>query len=281
MLKHFGIIFLVFNVLVASLFSQIKVQKSETYKITSEKEFNQNSLWGYINGGADIYLEYGFQHLLVQEVDCESEKIKIEVYRMVDSKSAYGIFSLNSNPSEIKSIDLNFSSVNKYHLQAVLGSSYISIINTSGTELAQKCSENILKGLQIQNSEQIFHLPELIEKLWKKENIKIKLLKAKLSFENHASEFEFLSEKIGVEDKYYISFPAENGTKTILIIPNLSMSILTQRLEEENVNFSVEEDHSIHIFGSNSFSYRKINDKDIIIYKIKTDWDEFIKLIGK
>ncbi len=35
------------------------------------RTFTETSLYGYINGGAELYLEYGFDTLIVTEMVCE------------------------------------------------------------------------------------------------------------------------------------------------------------------------------------------------------------------
>lgn len=58
------------------------------------RTFTETSLYGYINGGAELYLEYGFDTLLVTELVIEGSDIKAEVYRMKDPEAAFGIFSV-------------------------------------------------------------------------------------------------------------------------------------------------------------------------------------------
>ena len=57
--------------------------------------FTETSLYGYINGGAELYLEYGFDTLIVTEMTVEGNDLKLEVYRMKDPEAAFGIFSVS------------------------------------------------------------------------------------------------------------------------------------------------------------------------------------------
>jgi len=53
-----------------------------------------DELFSYINGGAEIYHEFGFTEVVVQ--DYRSPKggtISVEVYRMLDAEGAYGIYT--------------------------------------------------------------------------------------------------------------------------------------------------------------------------------------------
>ncbi len=54
-------------------------------------EFVGDELFGWINGGAEIYHEYGFDSVTVQDFERGTERYSVEVYTMADD--AYGIYS--------------------------------------------------------------------------------------------------------------------------------------------------------------------------------------------
>lgn len=64
-----------------------KTSKPEVYK---DKE-----LFNYIDGGADIYFEYGFQQVISQEYSHEEESIVADIYQMADPAAAFGIYSIH------------------------------------------------------------------------------------------------------------------------------------------------------------------------------------------
>jgi hypothetical protein len=53
--------------------------------------FHGEDLFLYINGGAEIYHEYGFKHVTVRDYQRDDHRLGVEVYRM--EESAYGIYS--------------------------------------------------------------------------------------------------------------------------------------------------------------------------------------------
>ena len=58
------------------------------------ESYRNEDLYLYINGGAEIYHEYGFQAVLVQDyTNMNGRKISLEIYEMTDSTAAYGIYS--------------------------------------------------------------------------------------------------------------------------------------------------------------------------------------------
>ncbi len=60
--------------------------------------YKGEDLYLYIDGGAEIYHEYGFRQVLVQDYQSTPEKsLTLEIYEMADSPSAFGIYTLKSS----------------------------------------------------------------------------------------------------------------------------------------------------------------------------------------
>jgi len=102
-------------------------------KFSSSRTFNGKALFGYIDGGAELYLEYGFSVVSVTDIEYMQGKYKTEIYRMKGPEEAFGIFSV----SKYRCLDMpsfsEFTCRSKYQLQICKGSYYISIINGTGT----------------------------------------------------------------------------------------------------------------------------------------------------
>ncbi len=64
----------------------------------SVETYTGDDLFLYINGGADLYLEYGFEEVSTcKYLNYAGNNIHIDIYQMTDESSAYGIFSINSS----------------------------------------------------------------------------------------------------------------------------------------------------------------------------------------
>lgn len=73
---------------------------------SSAQVFEGEDLFIYINGGAEIYFEYGFRRVLVQDYsDGLGRRLSLEIFEMESSEAAYGIFSFKRSASG-KAIDL-------------------------------------------------------------------------------------------------------------------------------------------------------------------------------
>ena len=118
-------------------FPKIEQSDFDGIKLTRGDYYNGTSLWGYIDGGADLYLEYGFSKIAVQEIEFKSHKYKVDIYKMNDAGAAFGIFSISQYKCSDKSI-CKYSCVTEYQVQAAKGSYFISITNEKGTSEEQE-----------------------------------------------------------------------------------------------------------------------------------------------
>ncbi len=112
-------------------------------ELSQSRTFTETSLYGYINGGAELYLEYGFDTLIVTEVVSEGRDIRVEAYRMKDPEAAFGIFSVsrfrcNGGPRLTQHLCRS-----AYQVQFAKGPYYFSIVNDTGTEADQRKSGEI------------------------------------------------------------------------------------------------------------------------------------------
>jgi hypothetical protein len=56
------------------------------------KVFTSADLYGYIDGGAEAFLEIGFEQLTVQKYRDDANELTVELYRMTDPTAARGIY---------------------------------------------------------------------------------------------------------------------------------------------------------------------------------------------
>jgi hypothetical protein len=114
------------------------------------RTFTETSLYGYIDGGAELYLEYGFDTLVVAEMVIDGRDIKAEVYHMKDPGAAFGIFSVSRFRCNSGRKLTEHICRSAYQIQFCKGPYYVSIINDTGSETDQKRSEE-LASLLIDN----------------------------------------------------------------------------------------------------------------------------------
>ncbi len=125
-------------------------------QVNRERTFTGAALYGFMNGGSELFLEYGFQELKVVDAVYNNEEYTIEIYRMPSPTDAFGIYSIHTFKC-LRTDSLGaFDCLSKYQLQAAVGNNYISIVFPSGTSAARKGAEKLLQQcMNIQNEEKL------------------------------------------------------------------------------------------------------------------------------
>jgi hypothetical protein len=108
--------------------------------VKSEKalRFEKSNLFDYIDGGAELFLEFGFDKLLVQRYKRANgkseEEISLEVYQMESPEAALGIYLTKcGKETPVKSIKYR-NSGDRYQFSIVKGSCFIQTNSFSGDE---------------------------------------------------------------------------------------------------------------------------------------------------
>lgn len=119
--------------------------------------FLKNDLYGYIDGGAELFHEFGFEELLVQNYQQGEQEISLEAYRMENALAALGIYLMKcGQETPIDGIAAR-NSGNKYQINIVKGRYFVEVNSFAGdeailpaaVELAQKLLASIKTGAPI------------------------------------------------------------------------------------------------------------------------------------
>jgi hypothetical protein len=191
-----------------------KIELSDFAGITINRTefYNGNSLWGYIDGGADLYLEYGFSKLTAQEIQFKSNKYRVDIYKMNDAEAAFGIFSISKFKCSDKSVS-RYSCVTEYQVLAAKGSYYISVANEKGSAEEQKFALSFAEKILSRIGEKDYELPAFFKQDMYK-NKDIKLVHGILGVQNAVADWEALFDGIkGFSFHFYSA--DDNGKYTV------------------------------------------------------------------
>ena len=192
---------------------EISENELPAYSINRNETYDGPSLWGYMNGGADIYLEYGFEVLRVQEFEKNDENLKLELFKMDDPLSAFGIYSIKIFKCRERPLFSAMDCLNPYQYQLLHGRYYIQIINESGSEKAKAMMSEIAGAILKKLKAEELALPAtyLMDSL-KLSPAGIKMLKGPLGIQNKAMELEGYFD--GLDDyRIFYSKTEYNGKK--------------------------------------------------------------------
>jgi hypothetical protein len=126
--------------------------------------FRKDRLFEYINGGAEIYFEYGFHQAVTQEYVRGDNSIIVEIYEMNDSDAAFGIYSIQRD-YKMPALKIGSDGTQSDNHAAFWQDRYVvvvleSIPDTVSKEVLNRLAQKI--SLQIGKTSE---LPKLVEHL--------------------------------------------------------------------------------------------------------------------
>lgn len=173
--------------------------------------YSPATLWGYIDGGADIYFEYGFVKAIVEDIRIKGVLFKCEIYEMKDPASAFGVFSISKSRCRERDSSYEFSCITNYQVQYARDKYYVSIINEKGTDEAKNTAKELGSIIACKLPSGSLKLPDIFyaDKLFSyKDNIR--LVKGILGIQNTLPELEEQFANISDYMIYYL--PAETSS---------------------------------------------------------------------
>lgn len=196
-------------------FIRVKAGNTEGIQIVQERTFTKESLFGYMNGGAELYLEYGFDRLVVTDLLAGDNDLKIEVYRMPDAAKAFGIYSVNIFRCNEAPKLMEFYCQSNYQIQFCKGNYYVNIINSSGSSAGIKSARDIAGELSELITSESFVLSNYLPEEFSPEVInRLMLISGDIALENNAYNYAKYLE--GFSD--YNMLIVEGDKKDLLII---------------------------------------------------------------
>ncbi|MFH1278084.1 MAG: DUF6599 family protein [Candidatus Eisenbacteria bacterium] len=100
----------------------------------TEKMFVGRELDGHIDGGAELFYEFGFRDLLLRTVPYGENEISVEVYRMKSPEGAYGVYLMKMGAETPHAAIDGRNTVGRWQATAVQGNLFVQVNNFSGNE---------------------------------------------------------------------------------------------------------------------------------------------------
>jgi hypothetical protein len=102
--------------------------------VDTARTYEGRDLFLFIDGGADLFFEYGFRRALAAEYrDADSKSITLEIYEMNDPGAAFGIYSIRSG-EEATFIEIGEGgSVFAYYIMFWKGRFHVSVAASDST----------------------------------------------------------------------------------------------------------------------------------------------------
>lgn len=128
--------------------------------ITRTEVYDPETLWNYQSGNADLFLEFGFRSLLVQEFQGDGRHVRLEIYKMGSPASAFGIYSLSVIRCQLRDTITRFDCLGSHQYQAAYGRFYLVVTPLSGPNPDLDYFARLVNIVRQKNPEPEFELPE-------------------------------------------------------------------------------------------------------------------------
>ena len=195
----------------ASDFPNIK-----SFKIESEvMSYHPENLYEYINGGADVYLSYGFQQLLSRDFSLNNLKFTVDIYDMGERINSFGIYK-TERPKDNQGLNIGIEAVVSPPYQCLLlkDCSYVKV-NVFEGEFTKESGKIVLHAIAsaLKGSEDFPDELKLLPERFKEKNSEGYNREAFLGL---SILTRCVYAKYKIENKpirYYVILPNKNETK--------------------------------------------------------------------
>jgi hypothetical protein len=106
-------------------------------KVDNPRVFTRADLYGYIDGGAELFLELGFEQLTLQKYRNGTNELAVEIYRMTDAAAATGTYLMKRGRETPHPGFAARHTINRHQLMFVRERYYVTINNLSGADQVQ------------------------------------------------------------------------------------------------------------------------------------------------
>jgi hypothetical protein len=134
--------------------SQPSLTEKDVPGWTVEKpdSYNANQLFGYINGGAELYLEYGFKRVTAWRCVKQKQEFVADVYEMATPAAAFGMWSISKRNCPSTLPKAKWSCITDNQILFVRGAHLVNItlFDRSGDtrQTARKAAEALLSRIR-------------------------------------------------------------------------------------------------------------------------------------
>jgi len=204
-------------------------------EVKNERIFTGTALYGFMNGGADLYYEYGFKELVSREIVYKDEEFTVDIFTMETHLDAFGIYSILVHKCLRADSPGPYNCLSKYQLQSVFGNDYVSIVFQSGSDAARESADEILKMLYPYAITTI-HKPPQLSYMTTFRTGTVKYMKGKLGVDNVQPALTDLLEGIGnYEIWYVINDNNKDNVALFLLQTSKDCTLLQKKIPKEKI----------------------------------------------
>ena len=134
-----------------------------SYKLNEKLSYTPDNLFEYINGGAELYLSYGFIGMSgYKYADNDFSEVSVEIYEMTEAKNTFGVFTQSRDKEEY-----DYGQGSQKFTDAILfwKDRYFVIINTAKSTTQSQEAIHYLASVIDKSIPEKGNLPKIVETL--------------------------------------------------------------------------------------------------------------------
>jgi hypothetical protein len=251
------------------------------WKLAGTESYKGKELYGYIDGGAELYNEYGFERVTVQRFTRDSDEIQAAVYRMATPDAAFGIWSLSHASIDITDTSTGWTHFANGQLLMARGRYYISITGRmkDKEDLRWLAAAGTALGRSVR--ERDARLPAIFSNaLLRPVQRSVRLIRGPLGLQNGASEWSELFEGLAITSVYLAPIELGPETSTFLQIVFAKPEARTEFLKRINCPKALKPSSEWTRMAGQSRAIRLAKDGTLQIFKSgETSLDILLKLL--
>lgn len=189
---------------------------AQEVEVKRERTFTGTGLYGYMNGGAEQFLEYGVTKLVTRDVVYQGEEFTVDIYDLPSPEEAFGIYSLHifrcQRADTLGCIDC----LSRYQLQAAAGNRYVSVVFPSGSAKAERLADELIRlYIPLEGQPQ----PEIPEDLRadRPYSGRLKYLKGPISLSGVSASLAAVLKEGGYKGIWFVSDKGDPGSYRVWI----------------------------------------------------------------
>ena len=231
-------------------FFSLNISAEKDIIVKKERIFTGTGLYGFMNGGADLFLEYGIKKLTTRDLVYMNEEYILDIYEMPTPEDAYGIYSIHVFRCTQADVDNEINCISTYQYQTVKSNLYVSLVFSSGTDKAKSNAKDVIHHYIADIEDEQISFPEQLQtNVPKPYSGKLKFLRGPISFSGAQLSLAKTLEGIKTNGAWFFPSDKEGENRALILFNDTdTTNSIREKIEIDNIVDSADKWLHIRLF---------------------------------
>ena len=215
----------------------LNISAEEDITVKRERVFAGTGLYGFMNGGADLFLEYGVKKLTTRDLVYMGESYTLDIYEMPTPEDAYGIYSVHTFRCTQADVDDEINCLSTYQFQTVKANLYVSLVFTSGSDKAKANAKSVIQRYIADIEEEQIPFPEQLQTIVSKPySGKLKFLRGSISISGAQLSLAKTLEGAKINGVWFFPSDKEGENRAVVFFNDAeTTSSIREKFEQDDI----------------------------------------------